>query len=58
MKPKQIDRGVEEILQTLPRDEDGAVRYEDLVFAINARDWMEEETCRRQCGRSYSAMTT
>lgn len=42
MKPKQIDRRVEEILQTLPRDEDGAVRYEDLVFTINARDWMEE----------------
>lgn len=58
MKPKQIDRRVEEILQTLPRDEDGAVRYEDPVFAINARAWIEEETCRKQCTRSYSAMIT
>lgn len=33
-----------ELIQGLPRDNKGAVAYEDLLFAIDVQKWAKEET--------------
>lgn len=35
-----------ELAQTLPKDNEGAVRYEDIVLALNIKAFMEGENAR------------
>ncbi len=37
------DKELAELTETLPKDNEGAVRYEDIVLALNMKEAMKEE---------------